>query len=269
MEIEYLKHFSKNNFFLIAGPCVIENEEITFSIAEYLCEICDKYSIPFIFKASYKKANRSKFNSFTGIGDEKGLSILQKIRESLKTPILTDFHSQSEASLVASYNIDILQIPAFLSRQTDILEAAAKTGRYVNVKKGQFLSPESMEFVVEKLEHFGNDKIILTDRGTQFGYNDLIVDFRGIPIMQSFGHPVVLDVTHSLQKPNQSCGITGGAPQFAPVLSKGAIAIGVDGLFIETHPNPSSAKSDGDNMMALNQIEPLLKSLIRIKKAII
>lgn len=256
-------------FTLIAGPCVIENKEITRSTALTIKELCEKYSIPFIFKSSYRKANRSRYDSFTGIGDEAGLAILQSIREDYKIPILTDIHAPEEASMAAKYQVDVLQIPAFLCRQTELLEAAAKTGKYVNIKKGQFLSPESMRFAAEKVSHCGNNKIILTERGTQFGYTDLIIDFRSIPTMQSFGYPVVLDVTHSLQQPNQASGVTGGRPALISTIAKAGIAAGADGLFIETHPRPEEAKSDGSNMLPLALLESLLQALIPIRKAIL
>lgn len=269
LQIGNIANYNNNMFFLIAGPCVIEGEEITFEIARKLREITTKLQIPFIFKASYRKANRSKVTSFTGIGDKEGLQILQSIRRELDVPVLTDIHNPCEAELAASYDIDILQIPAFLCRQTDLLEAAAETGRHVNIKKGQFLSPSSMKFAAEKVEHYGNNKIILTDRGTMFGYSDLVVDFRSIPTMQSFGYPVVMDVTHSLQQPNQSSGVTGGQPQMIETLSKAAIAVGADGLFMETHPNPAVAKSDGANMLKLELMEKLLEKLIAVRKAIV
>jgi len=258
-----------DNFFLIAGPCVIEGRDITRQIADTVAEIADKYSIPYVFKASYRKANRSRVDSFTGIGDEAGLEILQSIKEDFKLPILTDIHNPSEAALAASYGVDILQIPAFLCRQTELLEAAAKTGKYVNIKKGQFLAPDSMKFAAQKVEHFGNKNIILTDRGTQFGYSDLIIDFRGIPTMQSFGYPVVVDITHSLQEPNQSSGVTGGRPDMISTIAKASIAVGADGLFLETHPDPSQAKSDGANMLRLDLLENLIKTLLPIRQAIL
>ncbi len=261
--------FKNKNFTLIAGPCVIESEEITRSIAYELKNITDKYSIPFVFKASYRKANRSRYDSFTGIGDIQGLEILQRIREELKVPIITDIHQPSEAQLASKYDIDILQIPAFLCRQTDLIEAAAITGKYVNIKKGQFLSPEAMGFVAQKVEHCGNKNIILTERGSQFGYSDLVIDFRGIPVMQSFGYPVALDVTHSLQEPNQSSGVTGGRPDMISTIAKAGVAVGVDALFIETHPDPHSAKSDGANMLKLSLMENLIKVLLPIREAIL
>jgi 2-dehydro-3-deoxyphosphooctonate aldolase (KDO 8-P synthase) len=266
-QIEYIKHYSDNNFFLIAGPCVIESEELTRFVAEKAIEITTKLSIPFIFKSSYRKANRSKADSFTGMGDEKGLAILQKIKEDYKVPVLTDIHNPSEAALAASYNIDVLQIPAFLCRQTDLLEAAALTGKVINIKKGQFLAPISMKFAAEKVAHAGNNKIMLTDRGTQFGYSDLIVDFRSIPEMSSFGYPVILDVTHSLQQPNQVSGVTGGRPDLISTMARAGIAAGVDGIFIETHPEPSKALSDGANMLKLELLERTLTSLIPFRKA--
>lgn len=265
--IPNIRHTGQGNFFLLAGPCVIEGEEITYRVASEIMEITEKLSIPFIFKSSYRKANRSKSDSFTGIGDERGLEILQMIREKLKVPIVTDIHNPEEAPLAASYNIDVLQIPAFLCRQTDLLEAAAKTGKFVNIKKGQFLAPLSMKFAAEKVAEKGNNNIILTERGTQFGYSDLIVDFRAIPQMKSFGYPVVLDVTHSLQQPNQSSGVTGGRPDLISTMARAGIAVGVDGLFIETHPNPASAKSDGANMLKLDLLEELLRSLVPFRKA--
>ncbi len=258
---------AKNKFFLIAGPCVIESEKMAMQIAEQLVNITQKLDIPFIYKASYRKANRTRIDSFTGIGDEAGLNILKKIKETFDIPVLTDIHSAAEASMAADF-VDILQIPAFLCRQTDILVAAAKTGKYVNVKKGQFLSPDAMSFAVDKLRQSGNDKIILTDRGTSFGYQDLIVDFRSIPIMHRFQVPVVMDCTHSLQQPNQTSGVTGGNPKMIGTIAKAAIAVGADGLFIETHPEPENAKSDGANMLHLSMLEPLLKELLKIKDAV-
>lgn len=269
LNLPNIKEYNNGMFFLLAGPCVVEGREITFEIAERLKELTTKYEIPFVFKASYRKANRSKSSSFTGIGDHEGLAILQEIRNTLNVPVVTDIHSAPEAEMAASYDIDILQIPAFLCRQTDLLEAAARTGKYVNIKKGQFLAPGSMGFAAEKVAHMGNNNIMLTDRGTQFGYSDLIIDYRGIPQMQQFGYPVVLDITHSLQQPNQTSGVTGGLPQLIETVAKAGIAVGVDGLFMETHPNPAQAKSDGANMLALDKVEQLLKTLIPIRKAVI
>lgn len=256
------------NFSLIAGPCVIEGKEITRSIAARLKELTEKYAIPFVFKSSYRKANRSRFDSFTGIGDEQGLEILQGIKEEFKVPIITDIHQPEEALMATSYDVDILQIPAFLCRQTDLLEAAAMTGRFVNIKKGQFLSAESMKFAAQKVEHCGNKNIILTERGSFFGYSDLVIDFRGIPVMQKTGYPVILDATHSLQEPNRASGVTGGHPEMIATIAKAGIAVGVDGLFIETHPDPSVAKSDGANMLKLSLMEDLIKKLLPIREAI-
>lgn len=258
---------NSNKFFLMAGPCVIENEKMPFEICEKLKEICERLDIDLIFKASYRKANRSKIDSFSGIGDEKALKILGEIRKKYALPVVTDIHSAEEAEMAAEY-VDILQIPAFLCRQTDLLLAAAKTNKIINIKKGQFLSAQSMKHVADKVLSVGNDKIILTDRGTMFGYQDLIVDFRSIPIMQSFNFPVVMDITHSLQQPNQSEGVSGGMPQMISTIAKAAIAVGANGIFMETHPNPSQALSDGKNMLALDQVESLLEKLIKIKKAL-
>lgn len=251
----------------MAGPCVIENEQMPFEICEKLKEICERLDIDLIFKASYRKANRSKIDSFSGIGDEKALKILGEIRKKYSLPVVTDIHSAEEAEMAAKY-VDILQIPAFLCRQTDLLLAAAKTNKIINIKKGQFLSAQSMKHVADKVLSVGNEKIILTDRGTMFGYQDLIVDFRSIPIMQSFNYPVVMDITHSLQQPNQSEGVSGGMPQMISTIAKAAIAVGANGIFMETHPNPSQALSDGKNMLALGQVESLLEKLIKIKKAL-
>ncbi len=264
--IPNIRYTNEGNFFLLAGPCVIEGEEITYRVASEIKEITERLSIPFIFKSSYRKANRSKADSFTGIGDEQGLEILQMIREKLQVPVVTDIHSPAEAFLAASYGIDVLQIPAFLCRQTDLLEAAAETGKYVNIKKGQFLAPVSMKFAAEKVSAKGNNNIFLTERGTQFGYSDLIVDFRSIPEMKSYGYPVILDVTHSLQQPNQASGVTGGRPDLISTMARAGIATGVDGLFIETHPDPAIAKSDGANMLKLDLLEDLLKSLLPLRK---
>ncbi|HRH03776.1 MAG TPA: 3-deoxy-8-phosphooctulonate synthase [Bacteroidia bacterium] len=262
-----IQHINSDNFFLIAGPCVVETEAIVFEIATTVKSLCNELQIPYIFKASYRKANRSRLDSFTGIGDEKALELIAKVGQQLKVPTLTDIHTAEEASLAAKY-VDVLQIPAFLCRQTDLLVAAAKTGKTVNIKKGQFLAPESMKFGVEKVRQSGNDKVWLTERGAMFGYQDMIVDFRGIPEMQKNNVPVVLDITHSLQQPNQSSGVTGGKPELIATIAKAGIAVGADGIFIETHPDPSKALSDGANMLPLNKLETLLKQLIKIRKAI-
>jgi 2-dehydro-3-deoxyphosphooctonate aldolase (KDO 8-P synthase) len=265
--VDKLKNLGSNNFFLMAGPCAIEGEEIAMRIAEKIVTITDKLQIPYIFKGSYRKANRSKGSSFSGIGDEKALKILEKIGTTFGVPTVTDIHAHEEAEMAAEY-VDILQIPAFLCRQTDLLVAAAQTGKIVNVKKGQFLSAASMKFAVEKIIEAGNNKVILTDRGNTFGYQDLIVDYRGLPEMQSFNVPVVMDCTHSLQQPNQVSGVTGGKPELIGTIAKAAIAVGADGLFIETHPDPANAKSDGANMLHLDLLEELLVKLIRIRQAI-
>jgi len=259
--------YHQHSFFLMAGPCVVESEKGALEIASTISEICQKLQIPYVFKASYRKANRTSASSFTGIGDLKALEILQQIRAVYKVPIVTDIHTADEAKLAAPY-VDILQIPAFLCRQTDLLMAAAETGKIVNIKKGQFLSGAAMRFAVEKITGTGNEKVLLTERGTTFGYQDLVVDFRNIPWMQEIGVPVVMDVTHALQQPNQTSGVTGGNPQLIGTLAKAAIATGAEGLFIETHPNPSLAKSDGANMLPLNQLQSLLEQLIKIRKAI-
>ena len=267
-ELDKLKYTTSDNFFLMAGPCAIEGEDIALRIAERIVTITDKLEIPFIFKGSYRKANRSKGDSFTGIGDEKALKILEKVGQTFGVPTVTDIHESDEAAMAAAY-VDVLQIPAFLCRQTDLLIAAAKTGKVVNVKKGQFLSAGSMRFAVDKIYEAGNKRVILTDRGNTFGYQDLIVDYRGLPEMRDFGVPVVMDVTHSLQQPNQSSGVTGGKPQLIETIAKAAIAVGADGLFIETHPDPANAKSDGANMLQLDLLEELLTKLIRVRQAII
>ncbi|CDN31126.1 2-Keto-3-deoxy-D-manno-octulosonate-8-phosphate synthase [Mucinivorans hirudinis] len=256
-----------NNFFLIAGPCVVESEATSMDIAKRLVDITSRLAIPFYFKGSYRKANRSRGDSFAGIGDIKALEILAKVRKKYGCPIVTDIHNPEEAAMAAEY-VDVLQIPAFLCRQTDLLVAAAKTGKTVNIKKGQFLAPDSMKFAVEKVREQGNDNVMLTDRGTMFGYGDLLVDFRSIPIMQRTGCPVIMDITHSLQQPNQSSGVTGGQPQMIETIARAAIAVGADGLFMETHPHPSEAKSDGANMLQLDLVEPLLEKLLRIYRAI-
>ncbi|MGL5273661.1 MAG: 3-deoxy-8-phosphooctulonate synthase [Phocaeicola sp.] len=266
IKIEQLK--DANNFFLLAGPCVIEGEDMALHIAERIVKMTEALQIPYVFKGSYKKANRSRLDSFTGIGDEKALRILEKVKETFGIPVVTDIHSAEEAKMAAPY-VDILQIPAFLCRQTDLLVAAAETGCIVNIKKGQFLSPEAMQFAADKVVEAGNNQVMLTERGTTFGYQDLVVDYRGIPLMQELGYPVLMDVTHSLQQPNQTSGVTGGKPQLIETIAKAAIAVGADGLFIETHPNPSQAKSDGANMLQLDLLEDLLKKLVRIRQAIL
>ena len=259
--------YNKDNFFLMAGPCVVENEEVMMKTAEKVIGICERLGIPYVFKASYRKANRTRLDSFTGIGDETALKLLAKVRDTFHVPVVTDIHSAEEAAMAAQY-VDVLQIPAFLCRQTDILIAAAATSKVVNVKKGQFLSPEAMQFAVDKLKQSGNEQIILTDRGASFGYHDLIVDYRGIPTMKAMGVPVVLDCTHSLQQPNQSSGITGGNPAMIETIARAGIAVGADGLFIETHPDPSKAKSDGANMLRLDLLEGLMGKLVRLKAVV-
>lgn len=265
--IDYLKSSSTQNFFLLAGPCVIEGEEMALEIAERIIEVTTKLNIPYVFKGSYRKANRSRIDSFTGIGDIEALRILAKIRNTYKIPVVTDIHNAEEAAIAAKY-VDILQIPAFLCRQTDLLVAAAKTGKFVNIKKGQFLSPEAMSFAVQKIRDTGNNQVAITERGTTFGYQDLIVDYRGIPEMQKCNCPVILDVTHSLQQPNQTVGVTGGRPELIETIARAGIAVGVDGLFIETHQNPAIAKSDGANMLKLDYIPRLLHNLTKIKETI-
>lgn len=266
--IPKIKHTDSLNFFLIAGPCVIEGEEIAFRIAENILEITNRLQIPLIFKGSYRKANRSRLDSFTGIGDEKALNILAKVGKEFDIPVITDIHESAEAAFAANY-VDVLQIPAFLCRQTDLLVAAAQTGKTINVKKGQFLSASSMKFAVDKVIESGNPNVILTDRGNTFGYQDIVVDYRGIPEMQSFNVPVVMDCTHSLQQPNQTSGVTGGKPALIETIAKAAIAVGADGLFMETHPDPSNAKSDGANMLPLNKLGQLLVKLIRVRESIL
>lgn len=261
-----LKHTDSGNFFLIAGPCVVESEQNVFEIACTIKVICERLQIPYIFKASYRKANRSRIDSFTGIGDEKALEIIKKVKDQLNIPVLTDVHTAEECAFAAQY-VDVLQIPAFLCRQTDLLIAAAKTGKVVNIKKGQFLSAEAMQFAVNKVKDSGNDNVWLTERGTTFGYQDLVIDYRGIPVMRNFA-PTVLDITHSLQQPNQSSGVTGGKPELIETVAKAGIAVGVDGIFIETHPNPAVALSDGANMLRLDKLEELLIKLVKIRKAI-
>jgi 2-dehydro-3-deoxyphosphooctonate aldolase (KDO 8-P synthase) len=261
------QQYNANNFFLIAGPCVVESEDLVMEIAETVSGICKKLEIPYVFKASYRKANRTSASSFTGLGDETGLSLIKKVGDTFHLPTTSDVHAHDECAEAAKY-IDILQIPAFLCRQTDLLEAAALTGKIVNVKKGQFLSGPSMKFAVEKINRAGNDKVMLTERGTTFGYQDLVVDYRNIPWMKEQGCPVIMDCTHSLQQPNQTSGITGGNPQLIGTIAKAAIATGADGLFIETHPNPSVAKSDGANMLRLDLLEPLLAQLVELKRTV-
>ena len=260
--------YDEKNFFLIAGPCVVESEELIMEIADKVYSMCKDLGIPYIFKASYRKANRTSGTSFSGLGDDLALGMINHVKKKFLLPATTDIHAKDEAVL-AGQHVDVLQIPAFLCRQTDLLEAAAKTGKIVNVKKGQFVSGEAMKFAVDKIRKAGNDKIMLTERGTTFGYQDLVVDYRSIPIMRSHGVPVVMDCTHSLQQPNQAAGITGGNPQMIETIAKAAIATGADGLFIETHPNPAIAKSDGANMLKLDLLAPLLEKLIRISKAIL
>lgn len=263
-----LKNNPANNFFLLAGPCVIEGEEMAMRIAERISGITRKLQIPYVFKGSYRKANRSRLDSFTGIGDLKALEILKKVHDTFGIPTVTDIHTAEEAAMAAEY-VDVLQIPAFLCRQTDLLVAAAHTGKVINIKKGQFLSPAAMRFAAEKVVEAGNTQVMLTERGTTFGYQDLVVDYRGIPEMQTFGFPVVLDVTHSLQQPNQTSGVTGGMPRLIETIARAGIAVGADGLFIETHEDPTVAKSDGANMLKLDLLEDLLTRLVEIRKAII
>lgn len=266
-DIPELKYTDSNNFLLIAGPCVVESADLVFKIARHVQEISDKCRIPFIFKASYRKANRSKGDSFTGIGDLEALKILNEVRKSISVPVITDIHNPSEADTAANY-VDILQIPAFLCRQTDLLTAAARTGKWINIKKGQFLSGRSMRFAVEKVLNAGNDRIMLTDRGNMFGYQDLVVDFRNIPWMKKIGVPVIVDITHSLQQPNQDTGISGGNPEMIETIGRAAVSVGADGIFLETHPEPAIALSDGANMLKLEMLDKLLDRLIAIRKTI-
>ena len=265
-DIPKLKHTNSNNFFLLAGPCAIEGENMALRIAEKVVAITEKLSIPYFFKGSFKKANRSRIDSFTGIGDEKALKILKKVSSTFDIPTVTDIHEVSDAALAAQY-VDVLQIPAFLVRQTDLVVAAAKTGKVVNLKKGQFMSPESMKHAVQNVKDAGNEKVWITDRGTMFGYQDMIVDFRGIPTMRQYA-PVILDVTHSLQQPNQSSGVTGGRPDMIETIARAGVVNNVDGLFIETHFDPANAKSDGANMLHLDHLESLLNNLAAIRKTI-
>ena len=267
MEFYFQDYASHPNFFLIAGPCVVEGEEMVMEIADKIVNISKKLDIPYIFKASYRKANRSRLDSFTGIGDMEALAILNKVRTTFNVPVITDIHSAEEAPLAADF-VDILQIPAFLCRQTDLLVAAAKTGKAVNIKKGQFLSPDAMRYAIQKVKDAGNENVAVTDRGTSFGYTDLIVDYRGIPEMQAFGTPVILDCTHSLQQPNQTKGVTGGRPEMIETIARAGVAVGVDGLFLETHPYPEKAKIDGANMLNLSRLEPMMERLVKIRKAI-
>lgn len=267
INIPQLQHKESGAFLLIAGPCVVENEDVAYTTARHLKALSDKHAIPFIYKSSYRKANRSKSDSFSGIGDLKALKILSDIGKEFSIPVITDIHNPDEASMAAEY-VDLLQIPAFLCRQTDLLTAAAKTGKWINIKKGQFLSGASMSFAVEKVREAGNNNIMLTDRGNTFGYQDLIVDFRNIPIMQKNGVPVIMDITHSLQQPNQENGVSGGKPEMIETIGKAAIAIGADGIFIETHPIPAVAKSDGANMLKLELMEDLLIKLLAIRKTV-
>ena len=261
-----IKHADSGNFFLLAGPCAIESEEMAMRIAEKIVSVTDRLRIPYVFKGSYKKANRSRVDSFTGIGDEKALAIRGKVGREFDVPTVTDIHETTDAALAAAY-VDVLQIPAFLVRQTDLVVAAAKTGKHVNLKKGQFMSPQAMEFAVAKVTDSGNPNAIVTDRGTMFGYSDLIVDFTGIPVMRKYA-PVVMDVTHSLQQPNRSCGVTGGRPDMIETIARCAIAAGADGIFIETHPDPASAKSDGANMLRLDLLERLMERLTALREAV-
>lgn len=265
-KIPQIKNTDSGQFFLLSGPCAIEGEEMALRIAEKLVNITDKLRIPYVFKGSFKKANRSRIDSFSGIGDEKALKILQKVSQEFQVPTVTDIHVPEDAALAAEY-VDVLQIPAFLVRQTDLVVAAAKTGKTVNLKKGQFMSPESMSHAVKKVTDSGNQQVVLTERGTMFGYQDLVVDYRGIPTMQNYA-PVVLDVTHSLQQPNQASGVTGGRPALISTMAKAGIAVGVDGLFMETHFDPSNAKSDGANMLPLDLMEDLLTQLVRLRKVV-
>ena len=267
------QHYNENNFFLIAGPCVVESDELVMEVAQKVYSICKKLEIPYIFKASYRKANRTSADSFTGLGDKVALQILKKVKEKFNLPLVSDIHAHEEAAIAADF-VDVLQIPAFLCRQTDLLQAAAATGKIVNVKKGQFVNGESMKFAVEKIQKATEEKsilpkVMLTERGNSFGYTDLVVDYRNIPIMKSHKVPVIMDCTHSLQQPNQDTGVTGGNPAMIETIAKAAIAAGADGLFIETHPNPSCALSDGANMLHLNLLEALLEKLIKIRKAVI
>ena len=265
--LEYLNSSSESNFFLLAGPCVIEGEQMALDIARFIAPVCARLGIPYVFKGSYRKANRSRRDSFQGIGDIRALEILARVRDEVGVPVVTDIHSAAEAEMAAPY-VDILQIPAFLCRQTDLLEAAAATGKLVNIKKGQFLAPEAMEFAVDKVRACGNQQVAVTERGTTFGYTDLVVDYRGIPVLQRSGVPVIMDCTHSLQQPNQSTGVTGGKPELIETIARCGIAAGADGIFIETHPEPAAALSDGKNMLALHLLPGLLGRLSILRKTI-
>ena len=267
-QLPRIKHTGSRAFFLLAGPCAIEGEDVALRIAERVVDITDRLGIPYVFKGSYRKANRSRIDSFTGIGDERALKILRKVSETFDVPTVTDYHTAEEAEMAAEY-VDVLQIPAFLCRQTDIVVAGARTGKFLNIKKGQFLSPEAMQFAAQKAVDSGNNKVMLTDRGTSFGYQDLVVDPRAIPQMQALGFPVVMDITHSLQQPNQSSGVTGGRPQLIETIGKSAIAAGADGIFIETHDDLANAKSDAANMLPIDQLEGLLTKLLRVREAIL
>jgi 2-dehydro-3-deoxyphosphooctonate aldolase (KDO 8-P synthase) len=267
IDIPGIKYGETDNFLLIAGPCVVESEGIVFEIVEHLVKLSEKYKLPYIFKASYRKANRSKIDSFAGIGDLEALKILAEVKKRYSVPVITDIHNPEEAAIAAQY-VDILQIPAFLCRQTDLLIAAAKTGKWINIKKGQFLSGPSMKFAVGKVRDSGNSNIMVTDRGNMFGYHDIVVDFRNIPLMQKIGVPVIMDITHSLQQPNQDAGVSGGIPEMIETIGKAAISVGADGIFIETHPDPANAKSDGANMLKLNEMDKLLNKLVAIRKTI-
>lgn len=266
-KLPFVKHTGSGNFFLLAGPCVVESKDLCFEVAGRIKEITDKLKIPYVFKASYRKANRSRSDSFTGIGDQAGLEILRQVRETFEVPVVTDIHSEGEAEMASRY-ADILQIPAFLCRQTDLLIAAAKTGKFVNIKKGQFLAADSMKFAAEKVTQAGNSNVMLTERGTMFGYQDLIVDYRGIVEMKKFGFPVIMDITHSLQQPNQSSGVSGGKPELIETIARAAIAVGADGLFIETHPDPARALSDGANMLRLDLLEDLMGKLVKLRQTV-
>lgn len=267
INIPLLKHPDSGNFLLIAGPCVVEGEDLVFEIAEHLVTLSDKYKLPFVFKASYRKANRTRIDSFSGIGDEKALKILAGVREKFSVPVITDIHNPDEAEIAAQY-VDVLQIPAFLCRQTDLLVAAARTDKWINIKKGQFLSGSSMRYAVEKVRDSGNNNIMVTDRGNMYGYQDLVVDFRNIPEMQKTGVPVIMDITHSLQQPNRESGVSGGVPEMIETIGKAAISVGADGIFIETHPDPSSALSDGANMLKMYDMDDLLYKLVALRNTI-